>query len=180
MFDDAIRVIVGLGDRRPAPSVPAELDDLFARLADRATTECAYVVEDAIWAAWLVHPAADATQRMEEAISAIAKRTFVRAESVLNDLIADYPDWAEAWNKRATLYFLQGRDRESIADIVQTLALEPRHFGALSGFAQICLRHDQPDTALIAFDAVLAINPHLPIVQIARDELLVACRQCHH
>lgn len=180
MFDDAVRLIVGLGDRRPASSVPAELDDLFARLADSSSADCAYLVEDAIWAAWLAHPATDATLRMEKAIASVAKRTFVDAERLLNDLTADYPDWAEAWNKRATLFFLQGRDRESIADIVQTLVLEPRHFGALSGFAQICLRHDLPDTALIAFDAVLSINPHLPIVQIARDELMRTCQQSRH
>lgn len=180
MFEDAIRVIATLDHRRPSPSQPAELDGLFAKLADKGSADCSFLVEDAIWAAWLAHPTREATSKMECAIAAIAGRNYCEAERTLNDLVAGYPDWSEAWNKRATLYFLQGRDRESVSDITRTLELEPRHFGALSGFAQICLRHNQPDAALVAFDAVLAINPHLPVVQIARDELLRTCQRRRH
>lgn len=180
MFEDALRVIATLDHRRPSPSQPAELDSLFAKLADGASADCSFTVEDAIWAAWLTHPTREACTKMECAIAAIARRNYCEAERTLNKLVTAYPEWSEAWNKRATLYFLQGRDQESVRDIIRTLELEPRHFGALSGFAQICLRHNQPDAALVAFDAVLAVNPHLPVVQIARDELLRTCQRSRH
>jgi predicted Zn-dependent protease len=180
MFKDAIRFIATLEERKPSPSLPMELDALFGKLARSSSANCAFEFEDAIWAAWIAHPDRTASCNMESAISAIAGRNYGDAEKILNDLVAAYPDWAEAWNKRATLYFLQGRDFESVDDIIRTLELEPRHFGALSGFAQICLRHNQQDSALLAFDAVLSINPHLPVVQITRDELLQNCRQRNH
>ena len=85
--------------------------------------------------------------------------------------MAARPDWAEAWNKRATLYYMLGRDEDSVRDIHRTLELEPRHFGALSGFAQICLRAGDRGSALVAFETALRINPHLNLVQAAVVEL---------
>ena len=69
------------------------------------------------------------------------------AKEVFDRLIERHPTWAETWNKRATVYFLQGRDSASISDIYLTLELEPRHFGALGGFAQICMRNGAADAA---------------------------------
>ena len=86
---------------------------------------------------------------------------FEVAERVLDDLVRDHPDWAEAWNKRATLYFILDRDGDSTADIVETLRLEPRHFGALSGFGQICLRRGDEAGALVAFEEAVRIHPGL-------------------
>jgi hypothetical protein len=69
------------------------------------------------------------------------------------------------------LYFLQDRDEESISDIEETLRLEPRHFGALGGFGQICLRQDEPVSARIAFEKALLVNPHLDGVREIVHEL---------
>src|SRR3546814_6427569 len=96
--------------------------------------------------------------RMQQAIGAIAQRRFADAETQLNDLVAAAPDWAETWNKRATLYYLTHRDAESVADIRRTLELEPRHFGAICGFGQICLRHGEMAAAAEAFAAALEIG----------------------
>ena len=76
-------------------------------------------------------------------------------------LVTREPEFAEAWNKRATLLYLEGDDAGSIADIRRTLALEPRHFGALSGLALIYSRTQHPADAVHSLKAALAIHPNL-------------------
>ena len=114
-----------------------------------------------IWAHWCSHPDEAAARKMERVIGGLARQRYHPTERLLDGLLRADPDWAEAWNKRATLHFLLDRDLESVADIETTLRLEPRHFGALSGLGQICLRHHEPVTARIAFERALAVNPHL-------------------
>jgi tetratricopeptide (TPR) repeat protein len=92
----------------------------------------------------------------------MAKRVFPIAIVSFNRLIARSPDFAEAWNRRATLHYLMGNDAASIKDIEQTLALEPRHFGALSGLGLIMMRNQRPGVALRSFEAALELHPHLP------------------
>src|SRR3546814_9511305 len=96
---------------------------------------------------WIDHDDPNLENRMQQAIGAIAQRRFADGETQLNDLVAAAPDWAETWNKRATLYYLTHRDAESVADIRRTLELEPRHFGAICGFGQICLRRSEEHTS---------------------------------
>jgi Tfp pilus assembly protein PilF len=127
--------------------------------------------EDEIWALWTAHDDPALEARMQRAISAIARRRFSEAETLLDALVREAPDWAEAWNKRATLYYLTRRDAESLEDIRRTLALEPRHFGAICGFAQICLRCGEKAAAASAFNAALQINPHLDSVRAILAEL---------
>ena len=70
------------------------------------------------------------------------------------------PDWAEAWNARATLRYLDGDYDGSMADIAETLKREPRHLGALLGMANILQSRDKDDHALKVYERVLAIAPH--------------------
>jgi len=77
-------------------------------------------------------------------------------------LIDHAPDFAEAYNARATAFFLLGSYGESMADISTTLALNPRHFGALSGMGTLQEELGHLDNALIAYKAALALNPHSP------------------
>jgi tetratricopeptide (TPR) repeat protein len=171
MFDETLKLIVGLGSRRPSPAMPRRLATLFGQLARTTDPLEASQTEDLIWGLWMQHAQADAEDRLEQATRAIAARDWDDAESLLDELVTAQPDFAEAWNKRATLYFLLERDAESVADIRRTLELEPRHFGAICGFAQICLRHDERVAAMFAFDAALRINPHLASVRAAMADL---------
>jgi tetratricopeptide (TPR) repeat protein len=104
---------------------------------------------------------------MDTAIAALAGRDTETAQGILDRLVAAHPDWPEAWNKRATLYFVMERDAESLADIRRTLELEPRHFGALCGFAQICLRRGERVAAAAALERALQLNPHLEAARAA-------------
>ncbi len=160
-----------LPGRRPAPSQPARLDELFLELRRPNPPRPPHQIEDLIWAAWASHPVATIAERLALANSALGRGEYRRAEKLLNPLIASYPDWSEVWNKRATLYYLEERDAESFADIRRTLELEPRHFGALCGLGQVCLRRGLETEALLAFDAALTVNPHLSGVRAVVEEL---------
>lgn len=76
--------------------------------------------------------------------------------------MANYADFAEAWNKRATLHYLLGNYEESLADIEQVLELEPRHFGALSGKGLVHLQRGELTRAKEAFTALLSVHPNSP------------------
>ena len=169
-LQELLKTIVSLQERAPAPTQPADLDDLFQRLA-AATLADARGVENEIWAAWARHPDGSIQRRLESATRAIAREDYPRARQLLDPLVRDQPQWAEAWNRRATLSYLEGRDAESFADIERTLQLEPRHFGAICGFAQVCLRRGERGAALTAFEVALGINPHLSGVRAAVEDL---------
>jgi hypothetical protein len=132
-----------------------------------------------IWAIWIDHRDSEASHRMIAAVEAIAAGARDLAKPILDTLVADFPTWPEAWNKRATLAFIERRDVESIADIVRTLELEPRHFGAILGFAQICLRHGRVLEAKAAFEVALGLNPHIAGLPDVVKDLAVSMRTLH-
>lgn len=165
MYERMVKLILSLQERRPAPGLSPQLDSLFQRLQDKRLGHRAHEVEDLIWALWMEHPAQPARSRLNEALAAMAQKNLAEAELLLNELVAAHPDFAEAWNKRATLLYLQRRDAESVADIARVLELEPRHFGALAGFGQICERRGDLAGALTAYEAALQFNPHLPSIR---------------
>jgi Tfp pilus assembly protein PilF len=180
VFDETLKLILALEGRKPAAALPRRLDALFERLVRAANAVEASQIEEAIWSAWMSHPDSRAEERLELATRAIGMNDHAAAEKLLDELVAAHPGYAEAWNKRATLYFRMGRDTDSVRDIHRTLELEPRHFGAVCGFGQICLRKGERTSALFAFDAALRINPHLGAVRTAREELAAEARGTAH
>jgi tetratricopeptide (TPR) repeat protein len=92
------------------------------------------------------------------------ERNFARAISTFTEIIKAKPDFAEAWNKRATLYFITREYNRSLADCDQVIKLNPQHFGALAGYGQIYLELDQPERALDYFQKALNVNPNLVVV----------------
>lgn len=164
---ETLKLILNGGPAEATLRPRDRLTTLFALLQDPAAARPAYEIEDEIWAIWVSHANPALEARLQRAISGIARRRFPETEDLLNELLREAPDWAEAWNKRATLFFLAQRDAESVADIRRTLQLEPRHFGAICGFGQICLRHGETAAAASAFEAALRLNPHLDGVRAA-------------
>ncbi len=171
MYDETLAQILAFGRKTPAANMPAALDDLFARLAAAPADGGSYEIEDSIWETWTGHPDPALAAMMDRAIAAIASNKFDPAEAILGEMTARAPDWAEAWNKLATLEYLRGRNAASVVAIGRVLELEPRHFGAIAGFAQICLRDGDPQSARLAFEVCLRINPHMGAVRIAVEEL---------
>ena len=98
---------------------------------------------------------------MGRAVYSMGENKFDAALEILHSVVVVAPDYAEGWNKRATVYFLMGRYEESIADVERTLSLEPRHFGALSGLGLIYSHLEDNASALDAYERALKANPHL-------------------
>ena len=138
------------------------LDELFYRLRKADRPEEAQKAESQIWKLWMESDSPTAEVLLQQATVAMGASAPGPALKILNELIAAKPDLAEAWNKRATLYFMLGRYEDSIADIAKTLELEPRHFGALAGLGMILRNQGKNNEALKAFKDALAINPRMP------------------
>jgi tetratricopeptide (TPR) repeat protein len=145
--------------RRPARDLPG-LAQLFRRLAACPSGE-ADATEELIWSVWMHHPHAEAAAALDAATRDIAARRYDIAETRLTRLLRRAPDFAEAWHKRATLYYLLGRDDECLHDIARTLVLEPRHFAAMLHFAEILLGEGASGDARFTFGAALSLHPHL-------------------
>ncbi|HSG95256.1 MAG TPA: hypothetical protein VLA28_07030 [Afifellaceae bacterium] len=105
------------------------------------------------------------------AIEAMNKKRYADALDILDQVILLDPDFVEGWNKRATVHFLMKNYGKSIADIQHTLALEPRHFGALSGFGMILRDIGEDQLAADAFRKALAVHPQLKNAREALESL---------
>jgi tetratricopeptide (TPR) repeat protein len=137
------------------------LDDLFARLKTTVDPVDAATLQQQIWQIWIEFEDASVSQLMRRGMAAMAQGDHDTALDAFDSLVQQAPDFAEAWNKRATVFYLMGRLDESVSDIRQTLSLEPRHFGALSGLSLIYDAVEKPDAAIRSLEAALEINPHL-------------------
>jgi tetratricopeptide (TPR) repeat protein len=147
------------------PKTPADrargLDFLFGALKAAPDEVSAKLVEARIWAIWLQTPSDTAALLMMRAKAAMDAQQPDVALKLLDAIIKLRPDYVEAWNRRATLYYLQNDYARSLADIAQVLAREPRHFGALAGLGMIMQDLGEDKRALDAFRKALAIDPYL-------------------
>jgi len=137
------------------------LDFLFGALKAAPDDASARHVEARIWALWMQTPSDTAALLMVRAKAAMDAQQMDVALKLLDAIIKLRPDYTEAWNRRATLYYLQNDYARSLADIQQVLAREPRHFGALAGLGMIMQDLGDEKRALEAFRKALAVNPHL-------------------
>jgi tetratricopeptide (TPR) repeat protein len=153
---------------QPPPAASAEaaararqLDALFAALRTAKAEEEGDAVVAEIWRVWLQSGRTELDAAMQQAVNFIGLGLGALAMPILDDILAQAPDWAEAWNKRATLLYMMGEHDRSLADIDRVLALEPRHFGALAGIGLIRMAKGEPRAALAAFRRALTVNPFL-------------------
>jgi tetratricopeptide (TPR) repeat protein len=163
------------GDAAPilTPSMIGELtlDELFAKLPQNAGSPSGKRIEAEILRRFNQSGSDTADLLMAWATEAMDERDFPLALDVLDQIVMLKPDYAEAWNKRATVYFLMDEYSASLADIRRTLELEPRHFGALSGLGVILEQLERKPEAITVYKRALEINPQLETVQKSLEEL---------
>ena len=139
----------------------AALDKLFADLRVAPDASTAHEIDQRIWFYWTTPSDPILAGRMREALTARAMGDSMAAIRLLDELVADFPQYAEGWNQRATLYYMIGDYEASIADCARVLELEPRHFGALSGRALMYLQLGKRALALKDMATAIAIHPFL-------------------
>jgi tetratricopeptide (TPR) repeat protein len=154
----AMLLIAGPGAR--ADQDDPRLDGLFERLQRTPNPAEAHALEQQIWRLWLESDDAAVDRLMQEGVLALRDQHYPTALQAFDRMVEQVPQFAEAWNKRATVHYLMGNWRASVQDIQRTLALEPRHFGALFGLGLIYDALEEPEAALRSFEATLALNPH--------------------
>jgi tetratricopeptide (TPR) repeat protein len=137
------------------------LDRLFEALKVAPDDESAKYVENRIWAFWLASASDTANLLMGRVKAAVDAEDFDLAIKLLNAVIDIKPNFVEAWNRRATVYYAKKEFGRALSDIREVLAREPRHFGALSGLGIILQELGDDKHALDVFRRALAIHPHL-------------------
>ena len=157
-------------------AAPARSDDpglarLFDRLAAAGNPAEAAAIEAGIWEAWTLGGGAAATSLMQVGLAALAGGNLPAALGVFDAIVAQNPDFAEGWNKRATVLYMMGALDRSAEDCARVLRLEPRHFGALSGLGLIRMRQERVEEAIDAFEKALVVHPHLEAARRHLDAL---------
>lgn len=137
------------------------IDKLFEALKIAPTNDSAKYVENRIWALWLAAGGDTANLLMTRVKTAVDGKDYDLAIRLLNAIIDIRPDYIEAWNRRATVFYMKKEFGLAMADIVEVLLREPRHFGALSGLGMILQEVGDDRHALEAFRRALAVHPHL-------------------
>lgn len=156
---------------KPAEMRAEQVDRLFARLIKSEDGPEAQRAEQSIWNLWMTSDSPTADALLAQAMRASAANETGTALAILDNVIEVHPGYAEAWNKRATVYFLIGRYNDSLRDIEKVLELEPRHFGALSGLGMIKRQQGDLAAARAAFSEALSFNPHLDGAKRALEEI---------
>lgn len=147
-------------DRQDQATSPRQhLDTLFTALKRERDPEQANIIADEIREIWNDSGSATINLLMQWTDKAILEKRNAAALDFLDQAIALKPDYAEAWNRRATLNYALGNYRKSMEDINQVLRLEPRHFGALAGMAAILDENGNDELALKAWQRFLEIYP---------------------
>jgi len=132
------------------------------------------IAEGALWAVWSRSGDARIDELLKRGISQMRDEHFNEAIATFTRIIELKPDFAEGWNKRATVYYLAGEYRRSLADCDEVIKRNPQHFGALSGYGQIYLQLGRPDKALEYFRRALEVNPNLEQLQSVIEALEAA------
>jgi len=136
------------------------LDNLFNQLKNTNNIKSAELLEKKIWSVWSEHPTNNKlTERLELGTELMQYGNYNYALKVFDNILVTDPKWSEAWNKRATVYFLMSQFANSLSDIDKVLNMEPRHFGALSGQARIFIKLQEYEKAIISLKKAVEFYP---------------------
>ncbi|HET8578971.1 MAG TPA: tetratricopeptide repeat protein [Methylomirabilota bacterium] len=152
-----------LGSMADAPALLAALRD-----ADDGVRALA---EHSLWQVWSRSGDAAVDSLFEIGVEQAQRGEGPAAIETFSQVIQRKPDFAEGWNKRATVYFLMGEYEKSLKDCDEVMKRNPFHFGALAGYGQIYLQLDEPERALEYFQRALMVNPNLTAVEAAVGQL---------
>ena len=148
------------------------LEPLFADLQKPLSATAAQQIEDQIWKYWLSFPDDQTIENtMAAAMLMMERGQLQSAERIFGRIIEREPDFAEAWNKRATVRFLANNHNGSAKDIAKVLQLEPRHFGALAGLGMIHMHNGDWLNALKTYELAYSIHPYLDNVGVIIEDL---------
>jgi tetratricopeptide (TPR) repeat protein len=145
-------------------ATPADLPALFQQLRDPDDLVRA-LTENSIWQVWSRSGDAKVDALFSVGVEQMNHGQAQPAIDTFTEIIRLKPDFAEGWNKRATIYFLIGEYDKSLHDCDEVVKRNPQHWGALSGYGQIYLQLDKPEQALVYFQRALAVNPNLNHVE---------------
>lgn len=164
------------GDREALPEAMPQtreerLDTLFERLKTADSEGAGRTAEEEILRVFLDSGSPTVDLLMEWTLTAMDEENYPLALDFLDRITSIEPDYVEGWNKRATIHYLNDDYGKSLADLERTLALEPRHFGALAGLGTILRELGDEERALEAYRQALAHDPYMEHVQEAIDEL---------
>lgn len=160
----AIAIVASLvvaGSGAHAGQDDPRLAPLFDTLKTTSSDDEAKMAERQIWQIWIEHKNPEIARLMRQGMAAMGEDDQEAALDDFDAVVKYDKNFAEGWNKRATVEYLLGDYQASMADIAHVLQLEPRHFGALSGLGQVELALGDRAAALQAYSAALAIDPHL-------------------
>lgn len=151
----------GKPDPQEADGREPGLEGLYSRLAQAEDDTAAARIARRIQIKWLESGSDTVDLLMNRSAEALRSENYALALDLLDVVVTLAPDYAEGWNRRATIFYLKEDFGRSLVDIERTLALEPRHWGALSGLAMIQRRLGDKDEALATFRQILKIHPGL-------------------
>jgi tetratricopeptide (TPR) repeat protein len=158
-----------------ADQTDLRLDDLFQTLQTSSDTGKLVEVEAEIWEIWYESGESEVDSLMRQGSALMVSGDMAAAETIYANIIERAPDFSEGWNRRATVRFYQGDYDGSLADIEQTLKLEPRHFGAIWGLGMILGLQQDYQRAISAFEKLLEIKPNAqdarPRIEVLRQAL---------
>jgi tetratricopeptide (TPR) repeat protein len=149
------------------PRLP-ELFDLLKKAPDPAAAQ---QVEGLIWTLWFHSDNPEVIKLMNTGVTAMSASDFKMAIDAFTQVTQIAPDFAEGWNKLATVHYLTGDYQDSLDEIGRTLELEPRHFGALSGLGLVQVELDHTEQALDAFERALDVYPLMQGARMNADTL---------
>lgn len=153
---------------------PIDTDALVAALRDKDENVRA-LAGPALWQVWSRSGDPKVDKLFKQGVEQMSSRRLEAAISTFTEIIRLKPEFAEGWNKRATVYFMAGKLKESLADCDEAIKRNPKHFGALAGYGIIYTKMEDFEHALEYFERALEVNPNLEEVErnieIIKDEL---------